>query len=91
MTPNKENISISGISVLMLVFLNAVIAKIAFTAHPSWYWILIFTMPLLFIAVWDMRKKKDAALHNSQAPGHPRYFFKHKARAKTALTLKRNR
>jgi len=90
MTPNKENISISGIIVLILVCLNAFIAKIAFIVNEKWYGILVFTIPLLIVAIWDMRKKKYTALR-CKVPGHPHYFFKHKHRTKTSLALKRNR
>lgn len=77
MTQHKKNVPIGGVIVLLLVFLNALIAKTAFMVNENWYWALLFTIPLLLIAIWDIRQKKHAILRNYPVLGHLRYFFEH--------------
>jgi len=79
MTSNKESNSVSGIAVLILVILNAVIAKIALIRNENWYWFLVFTIPLLLMAIWDMHKKKHTASRNYRVRRRLRSFVEHEA------------
>lgn len=55
----KENlVSVSETIILLLVFTNALILKIAFTGNENWYLALIVTLPLLLIAIFYGRQKK---------------------------------
>jgi hypothetical protein len=55
---HKENhVPISGIIILLLVYLNAFILKMAFIQNKNWYEALIITLPLLIVAVYDNRAR----------------------------------
>jgi len=58
MIRNKKPASFSGMIVLILVFINAVILKTAFLTSEKWYCGLIIFLPLLIIALRDTRQKK---------------------------------
>ena len=51
----KKN-SIGGTIILLLVFINAFILKIAFIENGKWYITLVITLPLLLIAVYNARR-----------------------------------
>lgn len=75
MIRDHRKISISGIIVLFVVLLNAVILKTAFTENENWYWALVVTIPMLLIALKDIFQKKHAIIRNYPLIGHLRYFF----------------
>jgi glutamate synthase domain-containing protein 2 len=75
MIRDHRKISISGIIVLFVVLLNAVILKTAFTENESWYWALLVTIPMLLVALKDIFQKKHAIIRNYPLIGHLRYFF----------------
>jgi glutamate synthase domain-containing protein 2 len=75
MAANRETVSVGNMIIWILVLLNAVIVKVAFTGSGSWYWVLIITAPLLFIALKDRLQKKHAVVRNYPVIGHLRYLF----------------
>lgn len=58
MSGNNKEVSIDGIILLFIVLLNVVIVQHAFTNNTAWYWALLFTLPLLILAVYGMKQKK---------------------------------
>lgn len=51
-----------GIVVLLLLLINALIAKIAFIKNENLFWLLVIMVPLLLLAMFGgKRKKTDAA------------------------------
>lgn len=63
---NKEkSVSVSGAIILLLIFLNAFVLKIAFIQSGKWYVALVITLPLLFVAVMYDRHKKHTDITNS--------------------------
>jgi hypothetical protein len=59
MSSNNREVSIGGMILLFVVLLNVVIVQHAFIRNANWYWALFFTLPLLMLAVYDMRQKND--------------------------------
>jgi hypothetical protein len=58
--PEKDKrLSKNGAFMLLLVFLNALILKNGFIFNSGWYLLLIFSVPLLFIALNADRKEKE--------------------------------
>lgn len=55
MSRNNEKISISGYTGLILIFINSVILKHAFTVNEQWYNVLFVTLPILLLFI--MHKK----------------------------------
>ena len=76
MNQHKEAVVANRIIILILVFLNALIAKIAFISNENWYWALVITLPLLLIGILDICQKKHVALHDYPVLSHLRYFWK---------------
>jgi len=66
-----------GIVVLLLLLINALIAKVAFIKNENLSWLLVITVPLLLLAIFGGRQKKTEAATNpdgetfdrSQRPG----------------------
>lgn len=75
MRNNSRPVSIRGMIIFSLILLNALIVQAAFTGKDNWYWALLITFPMLFIALLDMRQKKHAILRNFPLVGHLRYLF----------------
>jgi hypothetical protein len=75
MLHKEKNVSASGIIILVLVMINVIILKVAFIQNENWYWALTVTLPLLLIAVLDVRQTKYAILRNYPVIGRLRYFF----------------
>jgi len=75
MSHKEKNVSVSRIVILLLVIINVLIIKVAFIQNENWYWGLIVTMPLLLIAIIDVRQTKHAILRNYPVIGRLRYFF----------------
>ncbi|RPD41982.1 hypothetical protein [Chitinophaga barathri] len=58
MTENKEIVPVSGMVLVLLVTLNAVVLRAGLTRHSGWYWALCLTIPLLLIVTKNARKKQ---------------------------------
>lgn len=44
--------------IVLLILINTIVLKEGFMGNRSWYWILIFTMPLLFTGFRFLLKHK---------------------------------
>jgi glutamate synthase domain-containing protein 2 len=75
MTGKQKPISASKIIVTFLVLINAIAIRAGYTGNENWYWSLIITMPLLLLAILNIRQKKHAVLRNFPVIGYLRYFF----------------
>jgi len=75
MIKDRKQVSFSRMVVLLLLLVNAVILKIAFTGNSNWYWALLIFVPLLLLAIINVRQKKHAILKNFPLIGYLRYFF----------------
>jgi predicted membrane protein len=59
MLHKEQNNSVGDIIMLLLVFLNAFILKIAFIQNEKWYPALIITFPLLLITIYLNKKREQ--------------------------------
>ncbi|MDQ3846532.1 MAG: hypothetical protein M3342_21360 [Bacteroidota bacterium] len=75
MVRRYRQVSISGIVISILVLINAIIIKAAFTEDEKFYWALLVSIPLLLIAIRDVLQKKHAIIRNFPLIGHLRYLF----------------
>ena len=66
MLPNEKNISVRQNIILLLVFLNAFILKVAFIRNESWYFGLIVTFPLLLVAIYNTYQRKHVKQQGSK-------------------------
>src|SRR5690242_2590520 len=71
----NKSISASGIIILILVLINVIAIKEAFTGNGSWYLVLIVALPLLLLAIANIRQKKHAILRNFPVIGYLRYLL----------------
>jgi hypothetical protein len=71
----KQPVSASGLIILMLVLLSVIAIKEGYTSNEKWYRVLIVTLPLLLLAIINIRQKKHALLRNFPLIGYLRYFF----------------
>ncbi|MDB5246892.1 MAG: glutamate synthase [Segetibacter sp.] len=65
MSNKEKNIPVSGTVILLLVFINALILKIAFIGSEKWYWALSVTLPLLLLCIYKKGQKKSSILSNN--------------------------
>ena len=75
MTGKQKPISASKIIITFLVLLNAIAIRAGYTGNVNWYWSLTITIPLLLLAILNIRQKKHAVLRNFPVIGYLRYFF----------------
>jgi glutamate synthase domain-containing protein 2 len=72
---NHKSARISAIIILFIVLINAIILQEGFTGNGNWYYALLFTVPLLLLAIANIRQKKHAILRNFPVIGYLRYFL----------------
>ncbi len=77
MAQNKKHISVSGMILLFLVLLNALVIREALTGSATWYWVLLITLPLLIIGIMNTHQRKHALLRNFPLIGYLRYLFEY--------------
>ena len=58
-----------------LVGLNLFVAAAGVAADSDWMWGLLFTLPLLGLALRDIRQRRHAVIRNYPIIGHLRYLF----------------
>lgn len=75
MTRINKSVPASGIIILLLVLINVIVIKEAFTGNGKWYLSLVITLPLLLLAIANIRQKKHAILRNFPVIGYLRYLF----------------
>src|SRR5690606_3181203 len=62
-------ISVGSMIIFFILMLNIIIVL------SSGYWLLIFSFPMLMLALYDRLQKKHAVIRNYPVIGHLRYFF----------------
>ncbi|MBL7696950.1 MAG: FMN-binding glutamate synthase family protein [Chitinophagaceae bacterium] len=72
---NKHPFSISGGIVLLIVLINIIIVRQAYTGNENLYWFLPFTGALLILSIYNILQKKHAILKNFPVIGYLRYLF----------------
>ena len=65
----NQMISVGTIIILFILLLNLLLIQL------SAYWLLIFSMPILILSLYDRFQKKHAVIRNYPVIGHLRYFF----------------
>ena len=75
MTGKQKPISASKIIIIFLVLLTAITIRAGYLRNENWYWSLSITIPLLLLAILNIRQKKHAVLRNFPVIGYLRYFF----------------
>ncbi len=75
MKKDSKPVSIKNMILFVLVLLNAIIIKTAYTGNENLYGWLLLTVPLLVVAIYDVTQRKHAILRNFPLIGHLRYFF----------------
>ncbi|HYJ65476.1 MAG TPA: hypothetical protein VEV62_17165 [Parafilimonas sp.] len=68
-------VSAGGFIILSLVILNIIIIKAGFANNENWYWVLTVSLPLLLLAIFNIRQKKHVLLRNFPLIGYVRYFL----------------
>jgi uncharacterized membrane protein len=58
MTRNNEPVPANGIIILFLVLINVIAIKEGFIGNGKWYLVLILGLPLLLLAIANMRQKR---------------------------------
>jgi Mn2+/Fe2+ NRAMP family transporter len=66
MSQKKKYISPSGMIMVALIFINAIILKIAFVTNPAFYRPILFTMPLLLLAIVYFLKERAHLLYHDK-------------------------
>ncbi|RYZ30838.1 MAG: FMN-binding glutamate synthase family protein [Chitinophagaceae bacterium] len=67
--------SVSSRIILLLAFLNIAVIGAAMLIHVGWVWALLFTGPLLFLALKDVSQTRHAIMRNYPVVGRLRYLF----------------
>lgn len=77
MITNQRYVPVNGLIIIILILVNAVILREAFTGSGKWYWALLLTMPLLLLAIKNVQQRKHAILRNFPVIGYFRYLFEY--------------
>lgn len=75
MIRNQRSVPVNGMIVIILILVNAVILREAYTGSSKWYWVLLLTVPLLLLAIKNVRQRKHAALRKFPVIGYLRHLF----------------
>lgn len=75
MSRNPYTVSASGIILFTLVLLNAQLLKSGFINNNGYSWGLVITVPLLLLALYNIKQKKHSVLRNYPVVGYLRYFL----------------
>lgn len=74
---NKETqTSFGGSIILLLVVVSVLFLKTGFIYNNNWYWGLLFTLPLLLIAIVAVKQTKHSILRNYPIIGRMWYLLK---------------
>lgn len=71
MVTKKRNKSLNETKTVFLVFINAIVLKTAYTMNEWWYGMLLITLPLLAISIYDQATEK---LPNKKKLGTGSFF-----------------
>ncbi|MES2004476.1 MAG: FMN-binding glutamate synthase family protein [Bacteroidota bacterium] len=75
MPRNHTKISASGSILLLMVLLNVIVIKAAYINNAVYYWFLLPLLPLLLLAVYNIKQRKHALLRNYPVIGYIRYIL----------------
>ncbi|TKK65002.1 FMN-binding glutamate synthase family protein [Ilyomonas limi] len=75
MSHKEKSVSLSGTVILLLVIASILFLIMGYIHNVNWYWGSLITLPLLLIAIVDVRQSKHAILRNYPIIGRLRYFF----------------
>ncbi len=67
MTRNKETVPVSGMLLVLLVIVNALVLRAGLTRNSGWYWVLCITLPLLLTVTRNARKKQPEGVQRNLA------------------------
>lgn len=62
MMRNKRRVPASRIIILLLVLGNVITIIEAYTGNEKWYWVLVLTLPLLLLAIINVRQGQSCPL-----------------------------
>lgn len=68
MSSQEKRPTINETLVLLLVFINAVILKMAFINNEALYWALLITLPMLVVTIYHLRADKRITVKKSRRP-----------------------
>lgn len=71
----NQQVSARGMILLFIVLLNILVLRSAYTSRGQGYWLLFLTLPLLIIAIYNIKQRKHALLRNYPLVGYLRYWF----------------
>lgn len=71
----KKLFSVSSIILFSLFALNVLILLTALNFSKAWYLLLMLTLPLLLVSVYDRSQKRQSIKRNYPVIGRLRYFF----------------
>ncbi|WP_207515158.1 FMN-binding glutamate synthase family protein [Longitalea luteola] len=72
---NTKPLSISATVLLVIVLINVIVAQEAYTGNEDLYYVLLITLPLMVLVIYNVRQRKHAILRNFPLIGYLRYFF----------------
>ncbi len=75
MPRNQKTISASGGILLILVLLTGILLQAGYVNDQRFYWGLIISLPLLLLAIYNIKQKKHAILRNYPIIGYLRYLL----------------
>src|SRR5688500_4492860 len=75
MIRSRKTFSIRSIIISVVIAFNVVVVHAAYTYNESLYWWLIVSLPMLLIAIRDVRQSRHAIIRNFPIVGHLRYFL----------------
>ncbi len=70
----SQMISVGSMIIFFIILLNIIVIRSSFI-NQTGYWPLLFSIPLLIVALYDRLQKKHAVMRNYPIVGHLRYFF----------------
>jgi hypothetical protein len=75
MAVKQKPVPVSGMIILLLVLINTIAIRAGYFGNEAWYWVLTVTLPLLIVAILNVRQRRHAVLRNFPLIGYLRYFF----------------
>jgi len=64
MIHNKKQVPAIGIAIVILGLANVIAMIEGYTNNEKWYWVLVITLPLLLLAITNVRRKKNTVFKN---------------------------
>jgi len=75
MSGNQKQVSARGMIILFISLINIIVLRSAYISGGKGYWLLLITLPLLFIALYNIKQRKHALLKNYPLIGYLRYWL----------------